>query len=684
MKLLKSFVTIVIAVLLLAEYSNAQGIENKLNLMPMPVKVELTGGEFRLNQNFKVEIKGNPAERLYSETSRMLRRLSQRTGLFFTQDYLHKDSTYHNPKFIIDVKRPGKVKLYEDESYELKVTGSSIFLNATTDIGALRGIETFLQLLEADSSGYYFPTVNIEDYPRFPWRGLMIDACRHFMPVNVIKRNIDGMAAVKLNVFHWHLSDDQGFRVECKSFPNLTKMGSDGLYYTQKQIKEIIKYANDRGIRVVPEFDLPGHSTSWFVGYPEYASAPGPYSIERNFGTFNPTFNPTIEKTYEFLDKFFGEMSKLFPDEYMHIGGDENNGKQWSANREIQSFMKRNNISDNNSLQSYFNKRLLAILTKYHKKMIGWDEILQPDMPKSIVIQSWRGEKSIQEAASKGYQVIRSNGYYIDLNQPASYHYLIDPDPDSLKLSNSERKNIIGGEATMWSEFVSPENIDSRIWPRTAAIAERLWSSKNVVDVRDMYRRLNEISLELEDVGLTQIKNQSMMIRRLSNGYDITALTNFINVIEPVQGYRRIVQVPDFKSYYPLTRVVDAAVPDAKTARNFRYLVDDFLAGNIQDENRIKQIYDDLELWKNNDAELHAVIKKSPVLNEIEPLSKELSNISIIGIQALDAIKNKTKVETNWVKESLEKIKEAKQSKAQVELRVVSPIEKLIRRAGNI
>ncbi len=684
MKLLKSFVTIVIAALLLAEYSYAQGIENKLNLMPMPVKVELTGGEFRLNQNFKVEIKGNPAERLYGATSRMLRRLSQRTGLFFTQDYLHKDSTCQNPDFIIDAKRPGKVRLYEDESYELKVTESHVLLKAATDIGALRGIETFLQLLEADSSGYYFPTVNIEDYPRFPWRGLMIDACRHFMPVDVIKRNIDGMAAVKLNVFHWHLSDDQGFRVECKSFPNLTKMGSDGLYYTQRQIKEIIKYANDRGIRVVPEFDLPGHSTSWFVGYPEYASAPGPYSIERNFGTFNPTFNPTIEKTYKFLDEFFGEMSKLFPDDYMHIGGDENNGKQWSANREIQSFMKKNNISDNNSLQSYFNKRLLTILTKYHKKMIGWDEILQPDMPKSIVIQSWRGEKSIKEAASKGYQVIRSNGYYIDLNQPASYHYLIDPSPDSLKLSNSERKNIIGGEATMWSEFVSPENIDSRIWPRTAAIAERLWSPKNIVNVRDMYRRLNEISLELEDIGLTQIKNQSMMIRRLSNGYDITALTNFVNVIEPVQGYRRIVQVPDFKSYYPMTKVVDAAVPDAKTARNFRYLVDDFLAGNIQDENRIKKIYNDLELWKNNDAKLQEVVKKSPVLNEIEPLSIELANISIIGIQALDAIKNKTKVETNWVKESLEKIKEAKQSKAQVELRVVTPIEKLIRRAGNI
>ncbi len=684
MKLLNSFVAIIIVVLLFANCLNAQGVDEKLNLMPMPVKVELTGGEYRLDQNFKVAIKGNPAERLYGAASRMLRRLSGRTGLFFSQDYLHRSSVIQDPDMIIDVKRPGEVKLHEDESYNLTVTSTHVSLNAETDIGALRGIETFLQLLEADSSGYYFPAVKIEDYPRFPWRGLMIDACRHFMPVDVIKRNLDGMAVVKMNAFHWHLSDDQGFRVECKAFPKLTEMGSDGLFYTQEQIKEIIKYADDRGIRVVPEFDLPGHSTSWFVGYPQYASAPGPYSVERKWGVFDPTFNPTIEKTYEFFDKFFEEMSKLFPDEYMHIGGDENSGKQWSANPEIQAFMKKHNIPDNNSLQSYFNKRLLAILTKYHKKMIGWDEILQPDMPKSIVIQSWRGEKSIEEAASKDYHVIRSNGYYIDLNQPASYHYLNDPDPDSLKLNDMQRKNILGGEATMWSEFVSPENIDSRIWPRTAAIAERFWSPKNIADVRNMYRRLDVISLELEDLGLTHINNQAMMIRRLANGDDVTALTNFINVVGPVQGYNRAHQRTDYTSFSPLTRVVDAAVPDAEAARNFRYLVDDFLTRNIQDENNIKQIEKQLILWKNIDARLNAIIKRSPILLEVKPLSKELSDISAIGLQALEHIKNKTKVDSNWVNESLGRIKEAKQPQGQVELRVVSPVEKLVIRASEI
>ncbi|MHB1687864.1 MAG: beta-N-acetylhexosaminidase [Ignavibacteriaceae bacterium] len=684
MKYLKNFAALVVAIILLSVNLYAKDADKKLNLMPLPVKVELTGGEYRLDSNFTIVIKGNPAERLYPAASRMLRRLSGKTGLFFKQDYINRNSTTENPGMIISVERPGKVKLYEDESYKLVVTDAHVLLNAKTDIGALRGIETFLQLIDADSLGYYFPTVNIEDYPRFPWRGLMIDACRHFMPVDVIKRNLDGMAAVKMNVFHWHLSDDQGFRVECKTFPKLTGMGSDGLFYTQVQIKDIIKYANDRGIRVVPEFDLPGHSTSWFVGYSQYASAPGPYSIERKFGVFDPTFNPTIEKTYEFLDKFFEEMSKLFPDEYMHIGGDENNGKQWNTNPEIQAFMKKHKIPDNQSLQSYFNKRLLTILTKYHKKMVGWEEILHPGMPKNIVIQSWRGEKSLENAASKGYQVILSKGYYIDLNQPTDYHYLNDPVPDSLQLDDSQKKFIIGGEATMWSEFVSPENIDSRIWPRTAAIAERFWSPKNVRDVKDMYRRLDVISFELEDLGLTHIKNQEMMIRRLTNNNDVTALTNFMNVVEPVKEYNRSSQRNDYTSYSPLTRVVDAAVPDAEVARNFRDIVDNYLVGNLNDENSIKSIEQNLIIWRDNYAQLEKTIEKSPILKEIESLSKDLSGISLIGLQALEDIKNNKKANADWVQNSLEVIKNAKAPRGQIELMVISPIEKLIKRTSKI
>ena len=386
-----------------------------LNLLPVPEKITLGEGNFVLTHSFDISIKGNPDKRIYPYATRVLRRLSGRTGLFFPQDFLTEKSIEDTADCIISVEQPGKVLLNEDESYSLQVFSNKILLKSKTDLGAMRGMETLLQLLQNDDSAYFLPVVSIDDKPRFPWRGLMIDACRHFMPVEVIKRNLDAMAAVKLNVFHWHLSEDQGFRVECKTFPKLHQLGSDGMFYTHAQIKEILAYAEDRGIRVIPEFDIPGHSTSWFVGYPELASAPGPYTIERRWGVFDPTFNPTIEETYKFFDAFFKEMCELFPDEYMHIGGDENNGKQWNQNEKIQAFMKENGIKSNHDLQTLFNKRISAILTKYGKKMIGWDEILQPELPKNIVIQSWRGTEALAKAAQQGYMGILSNGYYIDL-----------------------------------------------------------------------------------------------------------------------------------------------------------------------------------------------------------------------------------------------------------------------------
>jgi len=196
-------------------------------------------------------------------------------------------------------------------------------------------------------------------------------------------------------------------------------MGSDGLFYTQEQAREIISYARERGIRVVPEFDMPGHATAWLVGHPELASAPGPYTIERGAGIFEPALDPTREETYKLLDGFLGEMAALFPDAYMHIGGDENTGKQWDRNPKIQEFMRAKGLKDNHALQTYFNQRLLKILQKNGKRMMGWDEIFQPDLPKDVVIHSWRGQKALAEAARKGYDGILSYGYYIDLIQHA-------------------------------------------------------------------------------------------------------------------------------------------------------------------------------------------------------------------------------------------------------------------------
>ncbi len=651
----------------------------ELSLMPVPAKILPKDGKFRLSESFAMALRGEGGPRLYAGATRALRRLSGRTGLFFSQDFITAKSQDPSAVMMIDCKRPGKLALQESESYRLTVTQEKIDLTAETDIGVLRGLETFLQLLAVDKDGYFFPALEIEDAPRFPWRGLLIDAGRHFMPVEVMKRNLEGMAAVKLNVLHWHLTEDQGFRVECKTFPKLHEMGSDGLYYTQAQITEVIDYAAERGIRVIPEFDMPGHSTSWFVGYPELASAPGPYSIGRKWGVMDPVMNPARNETYQFLDAFLKEMAALFPDEYLHIGGDENNGKHWNANAEIQAFMKANKIADNQALQAYFNNKILKILTKYGKKMVGWDEILHKDMPSSIVIQSWRGQEGLVKSARAGYQSILSNGYYIDLIQPTDFHYLNDPIPEKSSLSAAEQKFILGGEATMWSEYVDPENVDSRIWPRTAAIAERLWSPGSIKDVDDMYRRLEVISFRLEELGLTHEKNYPMKLRRLTNNTDIVPLKNLIDVIEPVKIYTREEQ-HDYTSFSPLTRVVDAARPDAKIARNFRRLVDDFLASKNQ--GNAGEINSWLQLWKSNHERLTTTIRLSPVLTEIETLSADLSSVAEIGLEAMAFIADGRMPNEAWTKEKLQSVEKAKAPRGQTELMIVSAIEKLVKAAG--
>jgi len=657
-------------------------MDNNLNLMPIPAEITRTHAGFVLDENFTAGITGNPDVRIYQYTTNVLRRLSGRTGLFFPQDFLTKATKTENPQCVIKINRPGKVVLGEDESYTLKITTTGVSLSAETDLGAMRGLETMLQLLDADQNGYFLHTVEIKDKPRFPWRGLMIDGCRHFMPVDVIKRNLDGMAAVKLNVLHWHLSEDQGFRVECNTFPQLHQLGSDGYYYTQAQIRDVINYAANRGIRVVPEFDIPGHATSWLVAFPELASAPGPYTIERKWGIFDPAFNPAIEETYEFFDKFFAEMTALFPDDYMHIGGDENNGKQWDANPEIQAFMKANDINDNHGLQSYFNNRILKILTKYGKKMVGWDEILHPGMPKNIVIQSWRGRESLIESAKKGYRTMLSNGYYIDLIQPTDFHYLNDPLPDDMPLTDEQKKFILGGEATMWAEYISPETIDSRIWPRTAAIAERFWSPGHVRDVESMYQRLNVISFRLEELGLLHIKNYEMMLRRLTNNHDTKPLKTLIDVIEPVKIYTRGAQ-RDYTSYSPLTRVVDAARPDAPVAREFRNAVDMYLA-DVNNKAALESLEHDLKMWKANHTRLAELIKISPILKEIETLSQDLSECAQTGLEALNYIKEQKQPGEKWIRTKLEFLEKAKLPRAQTELMIVPGVEKLVKDTENI
>jgi hexosaminidase len=645
-----------------------------LNLTPVPESLAVREGRFRIDEDLAIHASGSPYGRAFKGAARFMSRLAGRTGLFLKQDFLAAQDPAVKGGIHYSYLREGLLLPTEDESYKLTVDPAGVVLDAASDIGVLRGLETLLQLLSADEKGYYFPCVAISDKPRFAWRGLMIDVGRHFQPVEVIKRNLDGMAAVKMNVLHLHLSEDQGFRIESKVFPRLHERGSDGMYFTQAQIKDILAYAGDRGIRVMPEFDLPGHSTSWFAAYPEYASAPGTYAVERHFGVFAPTFDPTNEKIYPFFDAFFKEMAALFPDPYLHIGGDEVEGHQWDANPAIQAFKKKNGLADNDALQAYFNRRLLKILTKHHKRMVGWDEIFQPGLPTDIVIQSWRGPKALVEAAQKGYQGILSNGYYIDLCQPAAFHYLNDPVPADSPLNDFQKSFILGGEATMWAELVTPETIDSRIWPRTAAIAERFWSPASVRNVDDMYRRLAVVSVELEELGLLHLKNADMILRRLA-GPRIKPLKVLAGAVEPLEGYARHEQTT-YTSLSPFTRFVDACAPESLPAWRFGKAVDRYLAG--KDPVTAEELRKAMTAWQDNHAAVLALIAASPALAEIEPLSLGLSRVCEAGLEALGHLVKGEGQPAAWVEQRRKVLADAAKPAAHAELVVISSIGKLV------
>lgn len=650
------------------------------NLMPVPASITFDNDRLAVDESFKVATRGHSDARLQAAIARFVKRLEGRTVLSLAPGLALDDQM---TTLIVHCEGPGKdiPAVDENESYRIDITRRQALLSAPTVVGAIRGLETVLQLLNADRGGYFLPGVKIQDQPRFPWRGLMIDVARHFEPIEVLKRNLDGMAAMKLNVFHWHLSEDQGFRVESKKYPKLHQLGSDGNYYTQEQIKDVIAYARDRGIRVVPEFDIPGHSTSWLVGYPELGSAPGPYTIERRPGIFEPALDPTREEVYKFLEGFLGEMTALFPDAYFHIGGDENEGKQWDRNPAIQAYMKQKGIKDNHALQAYFNTRLLKILQKNNKKMIGWDEILQPEIPKDVVIHSWRGTAALAEAARKGYDGILSNGYYIDLIQPASQHYIADPLPADSTLTPAEAKHVLGGEATMWAEWVTHETIDSRIWPRTAAIAERLWSPRNVTDVNEMYRRLAVISLQLEELGLAHKKNQDMMLRRILRSDDIGPLKTLVSIVEPVKEYRRYQQRPQ-TMLSPLTGVVDATTPDSEAARKFAWMVDAFLADAPRFQLYRSELGQMLADWQRSGATLEPLIDRSPSLKEVKPLAANLSVLGETGLEALSYIKLGLPSTPEWRTQSLLKMDEAAKPYGALEFMVVPSVRKLILATG--
>jgi hexosaminidase len=650
----------------------------QLDLMPMPASADAGSGQLLVDRTFSVSVTGFHDASLDRGVQTFLVQLSREIGVPFWP----KPDTVPAMVIHADHGRERVQKLGEDESYELDVTSSGARLSAPNPLGIIHGLQTFLQLVQVTPSGFAAPAVTIKDQPRFPWRGLMFDVSRHFIPLDVLERNLDGMAAVKMNVVHWHLSDDQGFRVESKKFPKLQEMGSEGNFYTQDEIREFIAYAHDRGIRVVPEFDMPGHSRSWFVGYPELASAPGPYNLEGD--RVNAIMDPTRESTYKFLDKFIGEMAKLFPDAYFHIGGDEVDGKQWDANPQIQAFMRAHGMKNNQDLQAYFNQRLQKIVSKHRKNMIGWDEVLHPDLPKTILVQSWRGQDSLAAAAKQGYSGLLSYGYYLDLMWSAARHYAVDPMSGGAATLNPEEKNrILGGEACMWAEWVTPLNIDSHIWPRNAAIAERLWSPQSVTDVNSMYARLHAESLRLEWLGLKHIVARRMMLQRMVGAEDISSLRVLADAVEPVKDYIRGQSVHGALDFHaPLNRLVDAVYPESDAAREFGDAVQAYVQSGYKDQAAETKIRRALTLWRDNDGKLRPLMDQSFLLQEDVAFSQELSAIGAAGLQAMDYLDKAAPSPETWRAEQLAALEQDRKAQANLLLVVVAPVEQLVEASG--
>ena len=637
-----------------------------LSIMPLPAHVVQGEGEFLIDGNFGIELKSYKEARLERARQRFLDTLSLETGI-----PLWREAIINSPHFFIQTSGPSAVveQLGEDESYHLDVSTSEVRLMAPNPIGVLRGLQTFLQLVRITLKGFTVPVVSIDDKPRFSWRGLLIDSGHRFVPLSAIKRNLDAMEAVKLNVFHWRFADNQGFHMESKKFPLLQEKGSGGFYYSQDEVREIIAYARDRGIRVTPEFDMPCHTTSWFLGYPDLASGQDPSK--------SSAIDPTRENTYKFLAGFIGEMAALFPDSYFHAGGDECEVKEWEDNPRIREFMRAHALKDGIALQVLFTTKIQKIIAEQRKIMVGWDEVLQPDTPKDVVIHSWRGPDSLAEAARRGYRGVLSSGYYIDLNQSAAEHYLVEPlSAGAATLTSDQKARILGGEATMWTDIVSHENMDNRIWPRTAAIAERLWSPQQIQDIDSMYQRLAIVSQKLDYYGVRHHVITDEMLERMSGNPNPVPLKVLASVVQPPKLYVRQ-ELRMFTDFTPLNRLDDAVPPESDTAREFNDIAKRIASGKATPQDW-QQAREWLVLWRDNDAKLQPLLKRSYLTQDLAPVSQNLSQVAEIGLQALDDLRENRLVNLDARQRSIEFLRVSAKPQAVLLLMVVPSVELLV------
>jgi hexosaminidase len=505
-------------------FFSARSQSGKLYIIPEPVSVQINAGSFTLKNNIVINVKTSDAD-AWRVADYLKASLTLPTGFNITA---RKNGIAGNINLVIPALKDNELG---NEGYRLQVNPGSVTITANKAAGLFFGIQTFIQLLpkEIESTTavknitWTAPCADIKDYPRFGWRGLMLDVSRHFFTIAEVKRFIDDMVKYKYNLMHWHLTDDQGWRIEIKSLPKLTSVGAwnvkktgtfgtfsqpdadeprnFGGFYTHEDIKEVVQYARDRFVNILPEVDVPGHSLAAIAAYPELTSTPGVYRVNSGekfmewppnahfYGLLDNSLCPAKENVYEFLDKVFTEVAQLFPFEYVHMGGDETARNFWEKSEDIKKLMEREKLKDLNEVQSYFVKRVEKILQSKGKKLIGWDEILEGGLAPNAAVMSWRGMKGGIEAAKMGHEVVMSptTYCYIDYMQgdavmePPVYAtlrlnkaYEFEPAPDGV-----DPKLIKGGQANLWTEQVyNYRHLQYMVWPRALATAEAVWSPK--------------------------------------------------------------------------------------------------------------------------------------------------------------------------------------------------------------
>jgi hexosaminidase len=667
-----------------------QSAARRHTLMPVPASISWGEGAFRLDSTIAVGLTRFADDRLRRGANRAIARLESRTGLNFPAAAGTPDAS---PPIRIEVETAGQrvQSLEEDESYALVITSSAVSLRAPTVVGALRGLETLIQLVDSDRDGFFLPAVRIDDAPRFRWRGVLLDVSRHFMPVERVKRTLDGMAAVKLNVFHWHLTDDQGFRVESKRYPKLHTLGADGQYYTQTEIRDVVAYARDRGIRVLPEFDMPGHTASWLIGYPQFASTTAPREVQRRFGPSDAIMDPSREALYTFIDGFIAEMAPLFPDRYWHVGGDEVDARQWDTRR-IREFRRTHRLRDAAALQAYFNQRLTRILRKHNKRLVGWDEVIHPNLPTNSVVQSWRSVDQLARATNAGYLSILSAPYYLDYILSAEEHYNADPVPQWTALTQQQQALVIGGEACMWAEHVTAETVESRLWPRLAAVAERFWSPRDVIQVYDMYRRLGVMNERLEQLGLGQRTHIERMVRRIApDSATRQAMTALLEAVGPPSFGQRV-RGQRTTQLTPLVRALDAAVPDPVGRWRTSMLVDRLLSdtavarvdASISVADARAELTALFTRWRDAGDGIRKGAELTPLVGEAVPAAAALQRTAQAGLEALGFLAGGAQPPAGWSDAVLTELRQYEQPQNLLRVMIVQPVRRLVGAAALI